>query len=72
MSKEANLVLLPYNYLINVGMMQAFDLQLNGAIVIFDEAHNLVGFFLFESGCAKFRLRKKEVFLVLSLKFEFA
>lgn len=45
MSKEANLVLLPYNYLINVGMMQAFDLQLNGAIVIFDEAHNLVGFF---------------------------
>ncbi|PAV74099.1 hypothetical protein WR25_22592 [Diploscapter pachys] len=41
MSKEANLVLLPYNYLINVGMMQAFDLQLNGAIVIFDEAHNL-------------------------------
>lgn len=58
MSKEANLVLLPYNYLINVGMMQAFDLQLNGAIVIFDEAHNLVGFFLLKVAAQSFNFER--------------
>lgn len=32
---------MPYNYLIDTGMREGFKLDLTGAIIIIDEAHNL-------------------------------
>ena len=38
---EAELVLLPYNYLIDGSIRDKLQLNLQGSVVIFDEAHNL-------------------------------
>jgi len=40
--ETADLVLLPYNYLLDPVVRQANKLKLANAIVIFDEGHNLV------------------------------
>ena len=38
---EAELVLMPYNYLIDASIREKLQLSLQGAVVVFDEAHNL-------------------------------
>ena len=38
---EAELVLLPYNYLIDASIRDKLQLNLQGSVIIFDEAHNL-------------------------------
>ncbi|CAI2301270.1 unnamed protein product [Caenorhabditis sp. 36 PRJEB53466] len=40
-SESAELILLPYNYIIDPKMRRRYKLDLNNSIVIFDEAHNL-------------------------------
>lgn len=39
---EADLLLMPYNYVIDPRLRRMHDVGLKGNIVIFDEAHNLV------------------------------
>ncbi|CAD6194712.1 unnamed protein product [Caenorhabditis auriculariae] len=39
--EEAEIVLLPYNYIIDPKMRRRYKLDLNDSVVIFDEAHNL-------------------------------
>ncbi|XP_004499955.1 uncharacterized protein [Cicer arietinum] len=41
MSDDAQLVFCPYNYIINPVIRGAMDVDIKGAIVIFDEAHNI-------------------------------
>ncbi|XP_073220587.1 uncharacterized protein [Cicer arietinum] len=41
MSDNAQLVFCPYNYIINPVIRGAMDVDIKGAIVIFDEAHNI-------------------------------
>uniref|UniRef100_A0A1I7XVH6 DNA helicase n=1 Tax=Heterorhabditis bacteriophora TaxID=37862 RepID=A0A1I7XVH6_HETBA len=41
MNETAELVLLPYNYLIDPQLRRQNNIDLNGSIIIFDEAHNL-------------------------------
>lgn len=43
---EADIVLLPYNYLVDATARMSQQIDLTNAIVIFDEAHNLVGIYL--------------------------
>lgn len=40
-SETAELILLPYNYIIDPKMRRRYKLDLKNSIVIFDEAHNL-------------------------------
>ncbi len=40
---EADLVLMPYNYLVDPSIRARLNLPLQGAIVIIDEAHNIEG-----------------------------
>lgn len=42
MQEAAELVLLPYNYIIDPHLRKIHKVDLSGSIVIFDEAHNLV------------------------------
>ena len=37
----ADLVLCPYNYIIDPGIRDAMDIKLTNSIIIFDEAHNI-------------------------------
>lgn len=41
MQETAELILLPYNYIIDPQLRKLHKLDLSGSIVIFDEAHNL-------------------------------
>lgn len=38
---DADIIFLPYNYLIDSHIRQSLNMELEGASVIFDEAHNL-------------------------------
>jgi Rad3-related DNA helicase len=40
---KADVVFLPYNYLIDEGSRKAQGIDVRNSIIIFDEAHNLVG-----------------------------
>ena len=39
---DAELIFLPYNYLVDRSSRRALNIDLRDAVVIFDEAHNLV------------------------------
>ncbi|XP_074586059.1 uncharacterized protein LOC141841763 [Curcuma longa] len=41
LAEEAQLVFCPYNYIVNPVVRRAMDIDLKGAIVILDEAHNI-------------------------------
>jgi Fanconi anemia group J protein len=41
LSKNADIVFCPYNYITDPGIREAMQIDLTGAIVCFDEAHNL-------------------------------
>lgn len=38
---EADLILVPYNYILDRNIMQQFDIKVEKTILIFDEGHNL-------------------------------
>lgn len=37
----ADVIFMPYNYLIDSGIRENFDINFSNAIIIFDEAHNI-------------------------------
>ena len=39
--RTAEIIFLPYNYLVDSSMRQSFGIDVEGSIIIFDEAHNL-------------------------------
>jgi len=41
--EQADIVLMPYNYLLSRAIRDAVRLKLDGAVVIIDEAHNIAG-----------------------------
>ncbi|CAF91262.1 unnamed protein product, partial [Tetraodon nigroviridis] len=41
LKQEADVIFMPYNYLVDPKSRRAHNIELNGAVVIFDEAHNL-------------------------------
>jgi Fanconi anemia group J protein len=43
MQKDAHIVLAPYNYLIDPCVRASMDVDLKGAVVVLDEAHNIEG-----------------------------
>jgi len=49
LSKHAEILFAPYNYVLDPGIRQALDIDLNGSVVVLDEAHNVEGV-LTESG----------------------
>ncbi len=42
LQKTADMIFLPYNYLVDSDIRQSLNINLTDAVVIFDEAHNLV------------------------------
>jgi hypothetical protein len=53
LSKHAELIFAPYNYILDPGIRKALDIDLSGSVVVLDEAHNVEGT-LIESGSGKF------------------
>ncbi|CAB9497764.1 Regulator of telomere elongation helicase 1 [Seminavis robusta] len=53
LSKHAELLFAPYNYILDPGIRKALEIDLEGAVVVLDEAHNVEGT-LTESGSGKF------------------
>ena len=39
---EADIIFVPYNYIINSTLRKNIDLKLKNSILIFDEAHNII------------------------------
>src|SRR5690606_29435272 len=40
--KQADIVCLPYNFVLDKGARESMGIELTGSLVIFDEAHNIV------------------------------
>ena len=53
LSKDADIIFAPYNYVLDPGIREALDIELNNAVVILDEAHNVEST-LREAGSGKF------------------
>jgi DEAD_2/PDZ domain len=53
LAKKAELVLAPYNYILDPGIRSAMGIDLKGAVVVLDEGHNIEGT-LREAGSGKF------------------
>jgi hypothetical protein len=53
LAKNAELVLAPYNYILDPGIRAAMGIDLNGSVVVLDEGHNIEGT-LREAGSGKF------------------
>lgn len=51
-AETADIVFTPYNYLISPEIRKAIDIQIDGAVVIIDEAHNIEGITLLIFDCA--------------------
>lgn len=47
---KVDLVLMPYNYIIEPGMAKWMNVNMEGSIIIFDEAHNIEN--TAEDGCS--------------------
>jgi Rad3-related DNA helicase len=41
MSLNAEIIFCPYNYIVDPNLRDIMDIQLEGSVVIFDEAHNI-------------------------------
>jgi Rad3-related DNA helicase len=52
LSKHAELIFAPYNYILDPGIRKALDINLKGSVVVLDEGHNVEGI-LTESGSGK-------------------
>jgi fanconi anemia group J protein len=52
LSKHADLLFAPYNYILDPGIRKALDINLKGSVVVLDEGHNVEGI-LTESGSGK-------------------
>jgi Fanconi anemia group J protein len=67
LSKQAEIIFAPYNYVLDPGIRKSLDIDLEGSIVVLDEAHNVESV-LRESGSGTFaEVDLCDMFILLSL-----